>query len=231
MDRMLTARQRQTVVDLLQVERTPEKALEVAVSAFVWVEHSIRLFESVNALPTPLACSPGCDYCCHNQVEVTPPEALLIGNYLEKQFSPRELGRLLEKLEYNLSVRSGKSKIEVARIRQELPCPFLRQGNCSIYAVRPLVCRAMHALDASQCKQALHTQDRQPVAYYAHRHDITMAVIQGLLEGCRAFDCQAQAVDLIQALYDYFQHDKPVQQWLQGKKVFRRVRQTPRQVW
>jgi len=219
----LAARQQQTVTELLQDGKTREKALEVAMSAYYTADHVIARFEAANTLPSPPACSPGCDFCCHNQVEVTPPEALLIGAYLEQHVSPRQLGLLLERLERNLSLRAGKSKVEVASFRQDLPCPLLHRQGCSIYPVRPLVCRAMHALDAAQCEAALRTQDQTPVAYYAHRHEITTAIVRGLLEGCRAAACQAHAVDLVQALYDYFQQDEPALMWIQGKEVFRRA--------
>ena len=39
---------------------------------------------------------------------------------------------------------------------------------------------------------------------------------------------QAHAVDLVQTLYDYFQHDDPVREWVQGKGIFRRMRTSPR---
>lgn len=53
------------------------------------------------------------------------------------------------------------TKLEVTRLRRTTtlptrnvptpPCPLLRQGRCSVYAVRPLICRAWGAVESMQC--------------------------------------------------------------------------------
>jgi Fe-S-cluster containining protein len=42
---------------------------------------------------------------------------------------------------------------EMVRRHIGVPCPFLRGGECSVYAVRPLACRLHHVVedDAAKC--------------------------------------------------------------------------------
>ena len=75
--------------------RVPERALEIPLSAFFLADHLTRRFEAEAELPHPVACQAGCDSCCYNQVELTPPEALLIGHHIAQQFSEAEKDLLL----------------------------------------------------------------------------------------------------------------------------------------
>lgn len=216
----ISQKERETVMEIIQAGRTAEKAMEVGLSAQIWTEHSLRQFEFANELPRPIACDPGCDHCCYNQVEVTPPEALVIGHFLERQLSPEERDRLLAKAQNWLEATAGKSKEEIARLRRELPCPLLQAQRCPVYPVRPLVCRAMHSLDAGQCEASLRAGDLTSGAYYAERHELVLAIVQGLRAGCQTCDCQAGPLNLAQALLDYFRQPEPRERWIRGEAVF-----------
>jgi len=82
-----------------------------------------RLLEIYSELPTMPSCKKNCDSCC--------------------QYSPRA------------------AKIEIARLKRILPtknipyyeyktmpCPYYKNGECSIYEVRPLVCRLYGVTDS-----------------------------------------------------------------------------------
>src|SRR4030042_35120 len=159
LDERLAALQQERVVELVQGGRTGGKALELALSAIHFAEHVVGLIESANPLPQPIACQAGCHFCCFNQVELTPPEALFLGQYVEQHFSDGEKQELLAQISRSLDLKAGKNKIEMAKIRQELPCPLLRDRRCSAHPARPLMCRAMHSLDAGQCQAALANRD------------------------------------------------------------------------
>jgi Fe-S-cluster containining protein len=195
----------------------------LGLSAITWADQLVALFEAANRLPRPIACQPGCYFCCHNQIELTPPEALLLGDYVEKNFSDEEKRQLRDRIERALHLQTGKTKNEVAESRQQLPCPCLTGGRCSVYPVRPLVCRAMHALNAGQCEASLNFQDLRPVEHYSHRQVFIMSLVKGLLDGCQAVGCQAGALDLAWALRDFFAQPDPAARWIQGEKVFTRI--------
>lgn len=79
-------------------------------------------------------CRSGCTHCCHIPVAMAPSEARVIA---------RATGRALSKRGVKLAAR-GVGRTEYG---YETPCPFLKEGGCSIYAVRPIACRALISLD------------------------------------------------------------------------------------
>lgn len=66
------------------------KALELAFETLKRTDEAIQKFTTHESLPEPIDCKPGCHYCCFNQPMVTPPEALLIGYHVEKNFTNQE---------------------------------------------------------------------------------------------------------------------------------------------
>jgi len=216
----ISQREKETVMEIIQGGRTGDKALEVGLSAQIFTDHTLRQFEWSNELPKPIACAPGCDHCCYNQVEVTPPEALVLGHFLKRQLVPEGIERLLVRAQDWLAATSGKNKQEIARLRLDLPCPLLQDHRCLAYPARPLVCRAMHSLDAGKCESSLRAGDLSSGAYYAQRQELVLAVVQGLQAGCRSLDCQWGILDLARALVDYFRHPEPQDRWIRGEAVF-----------
>ena len=219
-DEAIAKRVEATVMEIVSGGRTAAQALELAQAAIIWADQLVARFEAENSLPKALACQPGCHFCCHNQVELTPPEALLLGDYVEKNFSDDEKQALAASLERSVKIRAGKNKKEIAHLRRELPCPLLKRRKCAVYPVRPLVCRAMHAFDAGHCEGALNSPDLIKDEYYAHRQVFTMSVVQGLRGGCQKMGCQSGSLDLAQALRDFFGQPSPSDRWIRGEKVF-----------
>ncbi|WP_109015629.1 YkgJ family cysteine cluster protein [Novimethylophilus kurashikiensis] len=76
-------------------------------------------------------CSQKCSHCCHIPVSISGVEADLLAETSGREIKKRG-GLFLNKYS---------------------PCPFLRKNECSVYDVRPLVCRAHFAFDDPQyCK-------------------------------------------------------------------------------
>jgi len=216
----IAAAAQNNVVAIIGQGRVPERALEIAFSAFFLADHLTRRFEAEQELPHPVACREDCDSCCYNQVELTPPEALVLGHHIAQQFSQAEKDLLLAHVERIIEIIARMGKAESAARRREIPCPLLRNRKCSVYPVRPLVCRAMHALDRERCDAELRAGSLAGSSYYAHRHEIALSVAAGLMEGCRAAGLQSGALNLAQALHDFFVQENPVEKWLAGETVF-----------
>jgi len=197
-----------------------EPILEMAGNALAGAEQLVERFEAAQALPRAVVCQEGCAFCCFNQVELTPPEAILIGRHVSGNFPEPEKAALRERIAASLALKSGKSKRQLAAMRQELPCPLLRAGRCAVYPVRPLVCRAMHSLDRATCELDFHSRKAVRVEYYLHRYELTLSVTAGLKDGCRALGRQDDFLDLTRALADFFGQERPIERWLQGEKVF-----------
>jgi Fe-S-cluster containining protein len=163
---------RGNVVEIADKGRGMEQALEIATSAFFLCEHLTWRFEVENPLPQPVACKPGCDACCHNLAELTPPEALALGQHIHWHFPEAARDRVLSRVAQNLALATGKTKMALAAMRRDLPCPLLQGHACSVYPLRPLVCRAMHGLDQERCEAELRSDSLAASRYYAHRYDI-----------------------------------------------------------
>lgn len=190
---------KQQILEIFGTRKTLAGALDATRQAHAWADHLIERFEAENSLPHAIACHTGCHFCCYNQVEVIPIEALAIWRYL-LDLPAEERRRLEEQINASASQRFSKTKEEIARARRWFPCPFLHQGLCAIYPVRPLLCRAMHSLDAGHCETSLRAETLLPDRYYLHRYEIVLSINQGLAGACRAAGCQAAALDLIQAV-------------------------------
>jgi Fe-S-cluster containining protein len=197
-----------------------EPILEMTGNALAGAEQLVERFEAAQALPRPVVCREGCAFCCFNQVELTPLEAILIGHHVSDNFPEPEKAALRERIAASLALKSGKSKCQLAAMRQELPCPLLRAGRCAVYPVRPLVCRAMHSLDRATCTLDFLSHKAVSVEYYLHRYELMLSVTAGLKDGCRALGRQDDFLDLTRALADFFGQESPIERWLQGEKVF-----------
>lgn len=113
----------------LAAHRLMDAALQgkTATKRLMWLHRAADAFSS--AVAPHAACRPGCTHCCHIPVTVTAAEAVLIG-----------------KATGVAPVQHPAS--EAVDASYENPCPFLVDSRCSIYAVRPTVCRAHFNLDA-----------------------------------------------------------------------------------
>jgi Fe-S-cluster containining protein len=220
-DKALVARQQERVGEIVQGGKSRETALKIGLSAISLTEQLISEVEANNSLPKPIVCRAGCAYCCFTQVvELTPAEALLLGDYVDQHFPAAEKQGLVKRVARNLRLKAGQDKREVAARRRQLPCPLLRAKQCAVYEVRPLLCRAMHSLAVEQCRQDLIYQKVPHFEFYSHRFEIVLSISAGLAAGSQAMGCQGRPLDLAGALRDYFTHDRPVEEWLQGRLVF-----------
>lgn len=81
-------------------------------------------------------CGSGCSHCCNMAVTVNSYEA-----------------EVIRKATGQYMVEAGRSAVEFGATADQLhekyrgvPCPFLKEGKCSIYSVRPIICRTHHSL-------------------------------------------------------------------------------------
>jgi Fe-S-cluster containining protein len=216
----LVAQVRNKVVEAMSAARSLEMALEITHQALQWGDQFISAFESTNPLPRPVACVPGCTYCCHNQVEVTPVEAFLLARVISEYFSPRKLVLLKEKTLRTGALKVGKTKAELAAKRQTQPCPLLAEDRCVAYTWRPFMCRAMHSLDQEHCRTSFTAGDLSGDAYYLHRYVFPMSVSAGLAAGFQEVGCLTPVLELTRALGQALLSPWLAERWLAGEDVF-----------
>ncbi|HCW93209.1 MAG: YkgJ family cysteine cluster protein [Flexistipes sinusarabici] len=101
-------------------------------------------------------CKKGCGYCCILNIPVLPPESNNIFHFIKSNFSSQELKNVKKKIDsYGFQI---KNLDDEERIVCRKPCIFLSdEESCSIYPVRPILCRSVTSTSASKCKQALES--------------------------------------------------------------------------
>jgi len=197
------------------------KAIEVARYWLDRMDDAIEKIVSLACLPEAIDCRPGCQYCCYNQPIVTPPEALLIGHSVEETFTDRERSELFERMVSILELTRDKGQDEIMMMRHELPCIFLINRMCSVYEVRPAICRACSSTSAEHCATVFESRDaRARLRCYAQIREIFQTTHVGLIESCEEMGCQSDFLLIAEAMHDYFRHPRPVEAWLDGEKVF-----------
>lgn len=97
------------------------------------------------------ACTKGCSHCCSMPTSVSRAEAQMIGQAIGVKPASPPLQEIVQDLQWGLN---------------RGPCPFLRQGMCSIYAHRPLGCMVHRTFadDARLCELRVNHAVEMPVA-------------------------------------------------------------------
>jgi len=202
-------------------KKSDRKAIKLAQYWLDRTDNAIERIVSLENLPEPIDCRPGCHYCCYNQPIVTPPEALLIGCFVKETFTDRKRSELSERMVSILERTRDKGHDEVMMMRHELPCIFLVDGRCSVYKVRPAICRACSSTSAEHCATLFEARDtRARLRCYAQIRKIFQTAHAGLIESCAAMGCQSNFMLIAEAMHDYFRHPRPIEAWLDGEKVF-----------
>jgi Fe-S-cluster containining protein len=202
-------------------EKEKNKILELASDALQWTDDAIQKFKSLESLPKPLDCKPGCHYCCFNLPVVTPPEALLVGYHIEQVFTDKVKQEVADRIQKVLERIDGKNPEEIAMIRHELPCIFLQDAMCIVYKVRPAVCRTCTSISAEHCKMIFESRNhRARLKCYQHIREISQIFQEKLENSCKEMGCQSDLLYVAEAIRDYFNHPSPMEAWIQGEMVF-----------
>lgn len=117
--------------------------------------HDERLAAAPDA--STLACTAGCSWCCHFTVDVRPVEVFPILDFIESRFTPQEQERVRSEIAANSAVLQPLDEME--RMQRNIKCPFLSDGRCAIYEVRPQTCRNYHATNAAGCQKSFEEPD------------------------------------------------------------------------
>ena len=99
-----------------------------------------------------ISCRKGCGACCRQLVPLSPPEAWLVAELVERMADSKRsvldgkfarAGKALEEARARTPDASAADREAVPRayFAQGVACPFLEDESCSIHLHRPSVCR------------------------------------------------------------------------------------------
>jgi Fe-S-cluster containining protein len=125
-----------------------------------------------------LACHKGCSPCCTLRVTATAPEVILIARYIRWTEARTKDVNLAKRV-----VRADKETrglTEARRVKLKRPCPFILQGICAIYPVRPLACRGHACYDRQACVEAAAGRIQQIPLSEPHR--LVRSLVQNAMQ-------------------------------------------------
>lgn len=108
-------------------------------------------------------CKMGCDHCCRYHILTNRAEVHTLVQYLKRELNVEQMSDLRQRTqrwhEWD-STRPGRYPDTEEReqgdpSQYDHSCPLLVNGKCSVYAVRPAVCRSHYVIsDAQLCSSA-----------------------------------------------------------------------------
>jgi Fe-S-cluster containining protein len=152
-------------------------------------------------------CKKGCAWCCHFAVDAFPQESFRIARELKARGDTAAIVAALES--YVVATKDAKT------FRRGTPCVFLVDDACSIYAVRPLMCRKCNSLDVAKCKDPQATVPENPEL--AHK---TGAIMHGTISAYGRNKLPAQAHDLARSVLRALTDSTAETRWYAGAPVF-----------
>lgn len=168
-----------------------------------------------------IECRSGCSYCCHSQIKLTPAEALLIFFWINSNFTDKQIAALKQRISQNQFLTRGKNLRERVRIKDTTPCIFLDKGSCSIYPVRPFICRGWTSYSRKACKDAFHSGNHTAeIESSAPSNYVFFCARETVRQVCRHRGLECEPLVLPEAMDICFCSRSPFSLWLQKKPLF-----------
>lgn len=127
-----------------------------------------------------IECHKGCASCCTLRVTATAPEVLLVARYLRwlgEHPQGQHLGLIGRLAEADSQTRDLN---EAQRIKLRERCPFIIDGVCRIYSVRPLACRGHASFNKRECVEA--AAGRTDSVAISEPHKLVRGLVQNALQ-------------------------------------------------
>lgn len=167
------------------------------------------LLAKTSAQSEPITCREGCSYCCSQYISGTLHEAEAIVYFLYNH--PEVMDKFIsvykgwrEKVKTNADIfdnfetyfakmvvegetetnRLGYQEATTRYLTQNIPCPFLNEGSCSVYEVRPWCCASIVATTpgeycspANEEKPRVYGSSLRPKEMPFFRHTTDLVIV------------------------------------------------------
>lgn len=182
--------------------------------------HDALMDRVVAEAPKRLACEEGCSFCCRQfEVVATSFEVLEIHAYVSRYFKPDRLRSTIQRAQQNVDMRKAASEEERLTLRPG--CPFLIDNSCSIYPVRPSVCRNYHATDKDNCEKSFNEPfSTWPTSYVDEVFFPVMGSVSGFKNAVGALGLDTKDYHLSSAFLEAVRDAKCATRFKSGKRTF-----------
>jgi hypothetical protein len=166
-----------------------------AVGTLTTTQATIWITEILQTPGPPIACKPGCAWCCTIPAAVSPPEALLIAHHLRTTLAPEALAEVRARLQAR--VAQLKPLTTEQHAEAVILCALLEENRCMVYEARPVPCRAWTSPDPALCQQGqLRPWEENLVPQIAEVMDVAGATQIGVTAGLLCAGVQASSMEL-----------------------------------
>jgi len=154
------------------------------------------------------------------KIEVNAPEAVAIAEYL-RGLTPDELEQTREQLRDEAAF--ARTLDADTRWREQTACAFLEDssGQCLIYEVRPLTCRAHTSMSLGDCQVAAEDAERRtPVTRHPAPEAIFGLAKSAITVACDEARLDARSFELASAVSVALNEPEAAERWARGERVF-----------
>lgn len=166
------------------------------------------------------ACERGCNYCCHQRVELRPYEVFVLADHLRARMTPGQQAQVRERLAANRARIAPLAPLQ--HTQAGIACALLENGVCSVYEARPAACRKYYSLSVDTCRNAF-AHPAEPLSGPLEDDGLRLAgnaVALGYARGIEESGRDANRYELHAALLDALEHPKALRRYRDGKKAF-----------
>jgi len=213
-----TLEQRGETTRALKKSKSVKRMLRMTERALARADALVEDLQHITPPPAPIACQSGCPYCCHIRVTASAPELLLMFDHIRSTWDTAQIQTLAKKTANTDAFTRGLD--DDARAQVRLPCPLLKDGSCSVHAVRPISCRAVASVDVTACKQAYASRMQDGVPMYEPQYQGANAVGYGLHAGLVDAGYSVENIELVAALALGLGDTEIAKKWLKGEDMF-----------
>jgi Fe-S-cluster containining protein len=214
--------QRLQTVEMLRAGRTSLQVIAIAESGEAVADAATATAQARQPPRPPLACQEGCAWCCHKTVGTAVPEVERIVQYLRSNLTDGQLAELRERASRLVEQRRQLQNDRWTASR--LPCFFLNEDRCMVYAVRPLTCRGFTSSDARACERSFRQRGRVDIPVYEPQLRIATFVLDGMRAGLAEANLFADLLELTAATLIALSIPNAFDRWRLGEPVFAAAR-------
>jgi Fe-S-cluster containining protein len=156
-------------------------------------------------------CKKGCSFCCKNFVAALPPDIFALVRQI--QANPEEI----ERIKRAESATRGRDIDQ--RMERRDHCALLKDEVCTVYAARPLACRAFMSTSLSSCQLSFEGgPDEIPTVGAALMLRATLE--QAMFAALRSIGLSDTSYELNQAVVKELSTPDAERRWLAGEDIF-----------
>lgn len=196
---------------------TTAKTLELANNALGFASGLAN--EALKRNPEELACRKGCSYCCSLQVEASAPEIINVAMHIQREFTDDQKEQVVQAIDQHVKATDGMSRQR--RKVSRVPCPLLRNSECSVYEVRPITCRIWHSFNVDDCQKDYENPQSKNVARVDEFvYWVGCEVNLGLHVALRGERLDHRVLDFVRGLRLVLENPSLADNWRQHPRAF-----------